>query len=163
MHTFKDTTGAEWKLELTVGSIKRIRDAIDVNLADDVFAGLLDKLASDTLLLCDVVWNLIKPQADKAVVTQAEKDAGAKSVTAEVWMDRMGGDAIGDASKALLDELVDFSPPPRRALLKQIMEKAMQLQDKQLAEATRVINDGTLDKALMGGTGSVSDSPASSV
>jgi len=161
MHSFKDTTGAEWKLELTVGSIKRIRDAVNVNLADDVFTGLLDKLAGDMLLLCDVVWHLVKPQADKAVVTQAEKDNGATSVTAEVWANRMGGDCLDNASKALLDELVDFSPPPRRALLKQIMVKAMQLQEKSIAEATRVINDGTLDRA-MNNTVDVSTSPASS-
>jgi hypothetical protein len=151
MHSFKDTSGAEWKLELTVGSIKRVRDEVKVNLADDVFTGLLDKLAGDTLLLCDVVWSLIKPQAQ------------ALDVDVEKWCNRMGGDALDKASKALLDELIDFSPPPRRGLLKQIMAKALEMQDKSIAEATRVISDGTLDRALLGTTGSVSDTPASSV
>jgi hypothetical protein len=149
MHSFKDTTGAEWNLTLTVGSIKRVRDEVKgVNLADDVFTGLLDKLAGDTLLMCDVIWSLIKPQAETL------------GVNVDQWCGRMGGDALDKAGKALLDELIDFSPPPRRALLKQIMEKAVQMQERSIQEATRVINDGTLDK-LMGTTSSASDTPAS--
>lgn len=99
MQTFKDNAGRSWTLALTIGSVKRVRALLDVNLMN-LEAGdppLLTRLGTDVMLLVDVIFALLKPQAD------------AQEITDEQWAEAMGGDAILAAQKAFYDELSDFT------------------------------------------------------
>ena len=74
MGTFKDTTGREWTITLTIGSLKRIRSIAGLDLMP-LFGGQ-DKQESEavrTLLLdpmrmADVVYAALKPQLDEAQI-----------------------------------------------------------------------------------------------
>ena len=57
---------------------------------------LLTKLGTDVILLCDVIYALVKPQADAAGVTDEQFGAA------------LGGEAILAAQTAFYEELVDF-------------------------------------------------------
>jgi hypothetical protein len=66
MKTFKDSTGREWTIAINVGSIKRVKELISVDLTE-LLAGapaLIDRLGSDLILIVDVIYALCKPQAD---------------------------------------------------------------------------------------------------
>ena len=101
MKSFTDNTGRTWTLAVTVGTIKRVRALCDVDLANiiTIDAGttpkvdLLEKLGSDPVLLVDVLYAAVKPEAD------------AKGVTDEEFGRAMSGDAIEMATTALLDEV----------------------------------------------------------
>ncbi|MFA5291952.1 MAG: hypothetical protein WC496_02845 [Phycisphaerae bacterium] len=83
---------------MTIDSVKRVRDLLGVNLVEPE-AGeppLLTRLGTDEILLCDVVYCLIKPQADQLGVT--DSDFGRS----------LGGDAILAVQTALYEELIDF-------------------------------------------------------
>ena len=98
MKNFTDTAGREWALSLTIDSVKRVRALLDVNLLE-LEAGdpsLLTKLGTDVILLCDVIFVLVKPQADKAGVTDEQFGAA------------LGGDVILAAQAAFYDEIIDF-------------------------------------------------------
>jgi hypothetical protein len=98
MKAFTDNAGKTWSVSMTIDSVKRVRDLLGVNLVEPEAGDppLLTRLGTDEILLCDVVFCLIKPQADKLGVT--DEDFGRA----------LGGDAILAAQTALYEELIDF-------------------------------------------------------
>ena len=67
MKTFTDNTGRTWTLSVTVGTIKRVRALCGVDLANIITmesgktpnVGLLERLASDPVLLVDVLFAVV--------------------------------------------------------------------------------------------------------
>jgi len=93
MPSFEDTEKRKWNVDVTITSIKQVKDETGVHLLDDTVG---EKLARDSILLCDVVFALCKLQADNRKVS--DEDFGRA----------MAGDAIADASTALVESLTDF-------------------------------------------------------
>jgi len=100
--TFRDNAGNEWTVEINVAALKRIRSLTGTDLLEVISGGdLLERLMRDPVLLCDILFALVKPQADQ------------KRISDESFGAAMAGDAIDSATAALLDELVAFCPSPR--------------------------------------------------
>lgn len=119
MKTFTDNAGRTWTIAINVDVLKRVRGLVDVNLLDIIDGKLIERLYRDPVLLCDVVYAVCKPEAD------------ARSVSDEDFGRAMAGDAIEQATKALLEELVLFSPSPRdRANIQRVLETTWQVMDK---------------------------------
>ena len=119
MRTFTDNAGRTWTVAINVDAIKRVRDLLKVDLLEILEGKLIEKLYRDPVLLCDVVYAACKPEAD------------ARNVTDEDFGRAMAGDAIEHATKALLEELVGFSPSPRdRANLQRILATTWNVMDK---------------------------------
>lgn len=98
MKTFRDATETEWVLSITTGAIKRVLGLTGENLAN-MAAGdppLMTRLGADVILLCDVIYALIKPQADERAVTDEE------------FGRRLDGAAIARAHAAFWEEIADF-------------------------------------------------------
>ena len=156
MKCFKDNQNRNWTIVVNVAAVKRVRSLLDINLLDVVKldeknrpnVDLLEQLASDPVLLCDVIYCICKPDAD------------AQSISDEDFGSSMGGDAIEHATTALLEELVDFFPEAKRLVLRKLMnagekvklrmEKALKLEldnpklDKELEkQVTEYINSST--------------------
>ncbi|MEW6198050.1 MAG: hypothetical protein AB1601_05220 [Planctomycetota bacterium] len=158
MKTFTDNAGRTWTVAINVDAIKRVRDLLSVDLLEILDGKLIEKLYRDPVLLCDVVYAVCKPEAD------------AKSVTDEDFGRAMAGDAIEHATKALLEELVGFSPSPRdRANLQRVLETTWRVMDKARdvveARLATVDADQIVAQALAtsgASSGSAPESPASS-
>ena len=91
MRAFTDNAGRSWSLAVNVDAIKRVKSLLGVNLMDAVEGTLLEKLVSDPVLLCDVIYAVCKPQAD------------AQGVRDEDFGRAMAGDAIDLATTAMLE------------------------------------------------------------
>lgn len=98
MKTFTDTMGRTWELSLTISAIKRVKSLLDVDLLALEVGNppLLTRLGTEVILLCDVIFVLLKPQADACKVT--DEQFGAV----------LGGKVILAAQTAFYEELVDF-------------------------------------------------------
>jgi hypothetical protein len=98
MKAFVDSASRTWSVSMTIDSVKRVRDLLSVNLVEPEAGDppLLTRLGTDEILLCDVVYCLIKPQADQLGISDV--DFGRA----------LGGDAILAAQTALYEELADF-------------------------------------------------------
>ncbi len=119
MKTFTDNAGRTWTVAINVDVIKRVRGLLEVDLLSILDGKLVERLYRDPVLLCDVVYAVCKPEAD------------AKEVSDEEFGRAMAGDAIEHATKALLEELVGFSPSPRdRANLQRVLETTWNVMDK---------------------------------
>ncbi|OHB58788.1 MAG: hypothetical protein A2Y12_00100 [Planctomycetes bacterium GWF2_42_9] len=98
MKTFTDSAGRNWTLSLTIDCAKRVRDLLGVNLLEPEAGDppLLTRLGTDEILLCDVLYCMIKPQAD------------SQQITSEQFGQALGGDVILAAQTAFYSEIIDF-------------------------------------------------------
>jgi len=136
MKTFNDNAARSWTVQVNVDAIKRVRDLAQVNLLEVVEGKLLERLISDPILLCDVIYCLCKPEADTKGVTDV--DFGRA----------MAGDAIDGATSALLEELVDFFPQGKRRVLAKALAKLRKLETAALAAVETRLDSPELDRQL---------------
>lgn len=135
MKIFKDVNGKEWTISITVGTIKRVKDLMNVNLIDAVSTDLIDKMKSDPVFLCDILFAICKPQADKDGVSDVEFGEG------------LVGDAISDATTALIGDLVDFFPQSQRTILQKALAK-INTAEKKMTETMNQKIDAMLDSEI---------------
>ena len=138
MKTFTDTTGRTWTIALTIDAAKRVKGLLDVNLLE-LEAGdppLLTKFGTDVILLCDVIFALVKPQADAAGVTDEQFGAA------------LGGEAIQVAQTALYEELVDFFRGAGRADLAKAVETQRRMIDLAVTRIETRIDKLDLEAAI---------------
>jgi len=138
VHKFTDNAGRDWPVSLTVADVKRVRRVLDVDLAnlmgEDVPEGkqLLARLTTDPVLLVDVLYVICEPQATRDGVSDIEFGRA------------MAGDAIEQATDALLEAIVGFTPNPReRARLARVKRELYQAR-----EALDDLFDVRLEKVL---------------
>jgi hypothetical protein len=150
MKTFTDNTGRTWTVTVNVEAIKRVRGLLNVNLLEVLDGKLLEQLAGDPILLCDLVYALCKPEAD------------AKGVCDEDFGRAMAGDAIDGATTALLEELVGFFPKERRRLLAKALGKLRTLEAMALKAAEERLDSPALEKEMAAALAKLGDSSGNS-
>ena len=123
MPTFTDTAGRAWTVVVTVSGIKRVRDLLSVDLLDVANGDLLSRLADDPVLLVDVLYALLKPEAD------------ARGVTDEDFGRALVGGVLDEASSALMKGLLDFFPSAQRARALARMVRKIEENEAAVAEA----------------------------
>lgn len=156
MKTFKDSAGREWSISVNVAAVKRVRTLAGVDLLGllDPSSGTAEKL-SDPVTLGDVLYAAVQPQAERLGVTD------------EQFGESLAGDAIHDATQALIDEIVDFSPNPRgRAAMQKVRDAARVVTDRALTMIEAAVEGKTTEQladAMCAGGGNSSTSvPGSS-
>ena len=144
MRQFTDTKERVWEVELNVRQMKRVRDALGIDLVNVIQAGrdgtvatdTLDRVANDPILLVDILWVLCEGQAKAAGVT--DDDFGSS----------LAGDSISDATRAFLDELVDFFPGARRLFLKKAVDLARKYETETLGLLEKALNSPEFEERL---------------
>lgn len=131
MPTFKDNRGQEWVLEVTVDDIRNVRKRLDFNLVD-ISEESINKLYDDPVLLVDVIWLLCESQATGKKIKDVEFGRSLR------------GDAIEEATAALLESIADFFPGSRRSLLKQVISTTEEMRTKVDGLAMDQISDPEL-------------------
>jgi len=120
---------------LDIATVKRVRDYLDVDLLEPENGKppLLTKLGTDVILLCDVIYCIVKPQADEAGIT--DEQFGAV----------LDGDAILNAQKAFYEELIDFFRRCGRTDQATAIQKLMQVMQESIEKAEKAIQEIDLD------------------
>ena len=139
MKTFDDNEGRTWDVEVNVAAIKRVRDLCNVDLYDagDAEKSTLARLATDPILLVDVIWVLCQRQAEHRAVSDEEFGRA------------MAGDAIERATEALLEEIVNFTPNPKdRERMGKVVAKMKAYLDRTREFLGKKTDDPRLDRAL---------------
>ena len=144
MRQFTDTKERVWDVELNVRQMKRVRDALGIDLVNVIQAGkdgavatdTLDRVANDPILLVDILWVLCEGQAKAAGVT--DDDFGSS----------LAGDSISDATRAFLDELVDFFPGARRLFLKKAVDLARKYETENLEVLEKALASPEFEERL---------------
>lgn len=150
MKTFRDNAGRTWTVSINVDAIRRVRSELGVNLMEAVEGGLLERLACDPVLLCDVLYVVCRPEAE------------ARSVADEDFGRAMAGDAIEHATTALLEELVDFFPQGKRRVLHKALAKLHSVEARAVEYAQARLDDPELERRIEAALTSPTD-PSSSL
>lgn len=136
-HTFRDTNGRLWAVTVTIGTARRVRSLTSVDLL-----ALIDNptelaaLAADPVRLVDLLYAVVKPEADLAGITD------------EAFGESLAGDSIDAATSALLEALIDFFPEARRRILRRITDRATQALDTTRTQLAELIDSGKLDQLI---------------
>src|SRR4051812_34712221 len=105
MKQFKDTMGRAWIIAINVAAVERGKGTLDLDLMEIVGGDLLERFVRNPTLLIDTVFVVCKPQADEARITD------------EQFGEALDGETVEAAQIAFLEELADFFPGRRQALL----------------------------------------------
>ena len=135
MHTFTDTQGRPWTITLNVDAIRRVRSVLNINLLEAIEGRLLERLITDPVLLCDILFVVIQPEA----VT--------KGISDEDFGRAMAGDAIHAATTSFLEELV-ARMRARLALVADTPKRELALADVVLDLDARVVRRGETEIEL---------------
>ena len=139
MTSFKDAAGREWRLEINVDTIKRVRGStLKVNLLDvvDRKSALLGQLAEDPVFLVDLLFVLCQPQAEK------------ENVSDVVFGQAMAGDVIEQATTALLEEIANFFPAGKRQILMKMLEKIKAIETQVNQKAQQKLDSPELEQLI---------------
>lgn len=142
MATFVDLKNRTWNIVVTVGTVKRVRDLLGVDLLGIVSdAKALEGLINDPETLVNLVYACLKPDLDAVGVSDLE------------FGESMAGDVLDAATSAFLDALTNFFPKAKRGVLQAAFRKLEQLQAIATTEAMAQIESPDLEKnfrALLG-------------
>jgi hypothetical protein len=153
--TFIDNAGKTWTLQINVAAVKRVRGLVGIDLYKLIDDGLepLAKLVADPVDLADVLYCLIKDEAD------------AKQISDEEFGRALAGDAITAAADAFVEELIDFFPEARaRAALRKTVSAGKQVRNKVLEHLEGLVQNLDVDSAadkLISSFGNLPESSAS--
>ena len=145
MKSFTDNLGRTWTLVVNVAAIKRVRALCGVDLNAIVEVGrdntptaeLLERLSTDPVLLVDVLYAVCKPECDRKNIS--DEDFGAA----------MAGDAIEQATSALLDEVVDFFPTAKRTALQKILNATRRFETLAKKRLETLLANGQFEEKLV--------------
>jgi len=132
---YTDRNGHEWTIDVTISSIKRVKQGTGVDLVDIVKGDLASKL-NDPMILCDVLWTLVEPQARLA------------GIEPEQFGDGLAGDSLDAAIESLLEGIVNFFPKSRRDLLNKMLGKARNSESAALTRANQMIDSPEFNAEL---------------
>ena len=158
MRTFKDNEGRTWSFALNVYQMKRVRARLGIDLVNvialdpdgKVKVDLVDRIAGDPCLLVDILWVCVEEEAKKAGVTD------------EQFGRSLAGDSIEEATRAFLDELVDFFPGAKRLFLKKAVELSRKYAGEMTVALEKALEDPELERRVEESMRSSASSPASS-
>jgi hypothetical protein len=135
--TFTDTTGRAWAVEITTSTVLRVRTLASVDLMEAIEGSLVPKLVNDPMLLVNVLYCVLKPQADAAGVTD------------EQFGEALGRGKIWEARDCLARALIFFSPPEKRAAIRKVWSRTTDLTESAMSAVVKRLDDPKLDREVV--------------
>lgn len=108
MRKFKDSEGREWSIAVNIGAAKRLKDQTQIDLLDPAS---LQRLSDSPYDVANAIYVLCEAQAKATAISEEQFGAG------------LSGDAIEEATDALMLEIVDFFPKRQREALNTLLAK----------------------------------------
>ena len=155
MQAFKDNKDRIWSISINVGALARVKALASCDLLAvlDDSAALLGHIYDDYLLLGEIGWALCKPEAE------------SKSITVDQFAEGLFGQGLTRLSDAILEELSDFFPDPRKgAMLRLTIKKLKEIEESVLSQevgkATAALNGLDIASTAQSVIDSFGNSPA---
>lgn len=136
MASFTDSKGTKWNLDITIEAMKRVKTACGIDLGN-IHQGSPPQSAvldTDVVLLFDVIYMVIRPQADSRGISDVE------------FGESLGGDSALAAREAFWRSLIDFFQRFRRTDAVAALTKQMALVDRVIQLATAEIDRLQIDE-----------------
>lgn len=136
MKQFTDNKERSWTLSLNIATAKKVKEVAGFDLLSEDVGEMVGRLAVDPVTLCDVIYVMVADQAERNSITDID------------FGESMAGDAIGSATEALLEEIVNFFPPRKRGILTMALGKMKQAEDLLMTRAKEMIESKTAEEIV---------------
>lgn len=140
MRVIKDLKGRQWELQITVGTIKRVRSKLDMDLYNIGDEGFIKTIIDDPIKLIELFWVILEDEVEKQEIDEAEFCKG--------W----AGEVIEIATNLFIEELIEFFPPKKRMPVEKMWKKLRSLEEKVYKkveiEVENISEDDILDTAM---------------
>ncbi len=136
MKTFKDCEGANWDICLNLGTVKKIKDKLGINLLE-IEQGeppLLTRLGTDELFLAEIILCCIETQIEKRKLS--EQDV----------LSRFDGQTIGKAQSCFYEELIDFFQQKNQPHKMKMVQKQLALIELAIKAAISKIDEINIEE-----------------
>lgn len=133
MARFTDSQKRQWVMAPTIGDIKRIRDLAGVDMFK-IAEGNPPKIADlidDPMAFVDVLFALVKPQADEQGVSDEQFAAG------------LDGDAMYHATQAFWEGMADFFRNLHRQDMAAMIDQTMKVIDRAVEINLKAVNQAS--------------------
>ena len=132
--TFKDKTGDEWSLEITVKTAMDAKAQLGVDISS-LNEELLTRLSEDAELLGSLLFLTCEKQIDH------------RGLDADTFFERFDGDTVEQAGNAWFEALIDFFPQQRREALRTMKDRLDGLDERLASKASHLMTEN-LDEFL---------------
>ena len=130
MKIWKDAEGHAYETKITVAEIRDVKTELGINLMDIATGDLLQRISEDVILLCDILYVINRSQAKEYGIDDAQ------------FGRNLYGDALEEATRAFMEEMINFFPNQRtRQLLTKAMTKGQERMDKALDLAEKTLEE----------------------
>ena len=130
MKIWKDAEGHAYETKITVAEIRDVKTELGINLMDIATGDLLQRISEDVILLCDILYVVNRSQAKEYGIDDAQ------------FGRNLYGDALEEATRAFMEEMINFFPNQRtRQLLTKAMTKGQERMDKALDLAEKTLEE----------------------
>lgn len=144
MHCFTDKNKDKWEIEITVGTAKRVKADCGVDLINITdFAKQtgdeetpLETLMNDPMLVVEVLYSLCRNQA------------ASKGITGEAFGELFDYETIQSAVSALVEEIINFTPPVKRKVLIKMYEQGQRVMGEAEREAEKILESPEFEKEV---------------
>ena len=142
MSQFIDALSRKWTIDINVLSIKKLRAELDVDLlslADKPVKGqpgLLQRLASDPILLVDTISVLLSDEIRKRNIDELGFAEG------------MIGIGLSNACEALIETIVNFIPPPKGPMIRTMYDKLKLIESAGCLKLTTAMDSPAMEQKL---------------
>ena len=133
---WRDASGREWSTAVTGATIKRVKELTDVLLTDAATGDLWGRLATDVILLCDVLYAVCKPQCDERGVSDCQ------------FGELLAGEVIDAAHESLERDLIDFFPSRRRDPIRRMAAATRKMEQAGLQLIERKLTDEQIEALI---------------
>lgn len=131
-----DKEGRDWSTAISVATIKRVKELAGVLLTDAADTDLVERLYSDVMLLCDVLYAVSMPQAEQ------------RDITSSQFGELLVGDTIDRACESLMVDLIDFFPSGRRPIVTRIVAAARRLTEEKVKLVDQKMSDQQVESMI---------------
>lgn len=129
---FHDRKGRHWNCALTIGTARKIKSDLGINLLGEGLQDSVHKISMDPALLVDTLWVALQEQADEAGIEAGE------------FGESFDADSVEGAVKALTEAVLLFFPSSHREAIR----VAIQRMDDLEAEAATTMREHLTDEEV---------------
>lgn len=152
MDSFTDKTGRSWKIELTVGTMEKVKDALKIDLFDPVnedtqlIAELAPISAKNIMLFVDMLYVLCEEQCKQPkVASSIPPNTDWKEITSAQFGMQLGGDALKGAYEAFYKEWEGFFQSLGRKDLAEVIKRMNELIQEGVDNVVQKIKEITME------------------
>lgn len=142
MPKFKDSLSRDWDLQINYHTVRTVRNELKIDLLEvaerptDNQTSLLQRLASDEMLLVDVI---------SVILTTQIKALG---ITVEGFAEGMLGEGLENACNALIEGIANFSRPQKGQMIRVAWSKIKSTESLVATRVTKILEDPRLEKRV---------------